>query len=141
MAAERGMTTFAYFMIGNPTETREQIVKTVEFAKAIRPDFVEFSPTNPCPDTELYEMGLKQGIIPNDFWREFARNPQPHFKTMLWEEVLSRDEILDLLDWAFKSFYRRPLYLLRRLSKIRSWSELRRQARAGMKLVLGHQVR
>ena len=136
-AAERGMTTFAYFMIGNPSETREQIVQTVAFAKAIRPDFVEFSPTHPCPGTDLYRMGLEKGIIPNDFWREFALDPQPGFKAMLWEEVLTRDEILDLLSWAFKSFYGRPSYMLRRLTRVRSFSELHRQARAGLKLLLG----
>ncbi|MCX8036462.1 MAG: B12-binding domain-containing radical SAM protein [Candidatus Sumerlaeia bacterium] len=137
LARQRGMTTFAYFMIGNPTETREQIERTVEFAKAIRPDFVEFSPTHPCPGTELYEMALAQGVIREDYWREFARNPRPGVKVKLWEDVLTRDEILHLLDWAFKSFYSRPSYMLQRLSKIRSMSELYRQARAGMKLLLG----
>ena len=137
MAAERGITTFAYFILANPTETREQIKQTVVFAKALRADFVEFSAMLPCPGTEVYQMGLEKGLLRNDYWREFAGNPRRDFTPMLWEETLTRDEILKLLDWAFKSFYGRPLYLLRQLSKVRSWSELHRQARAGMKLLLG----
>ncbi|MBM3333985.1 radical SAM protein, partial [Candidatus Sumerlaeota bacterium] len=135
-AAECGMTTFAYFMIGNPTETREQIEQTVAFAKSLRADFVQFGATLPLPGTEIYEMGLSQGVIANDFWREFAANPRADLQIMLWEEKLARDEILDLLSWAYKSFYSRPSYLFRRLTRIRSVSELYRQARAGLKLLL-----
>ena len=40
---EHGMKTLAYFMIGNPTETREMALKTIEFAKELDPDFVHFS--------------------------------------------------------------------------------------------------
>jgi len=137
LAAARGFTTFAYFMIGNPTETREQIQRTVAFAKELRCDFVEFSPTHPCPGTELYRMALEQGVIPHDYWHDFALHPTPHFKVKLWVDVLPQEEILELLDWAFKSFYGRPSYMLRRLMKIRSWSEFHRQARAGLKLLLG----
>jgi radical SAM superfamily enzyme YgiQ (UPF0313 family) len=135
MAAERDIVTLAYFMIGNPTETRAQIEQTVAFAKSLRADFVHFAVTTPYPGTELYYMGLDRGILPRDYWREFARNPQPDFRPLLWEEVLTRDELIALLDWAYKSFYRRPGYLLRRALKVRSWSELRRQVRAGLRLL------
>jgi len=135
MAAERGITTLAYFMIGNPTETRSQMEQTLAFAMGLRTDFVHFAVTTPYPGTELYRMGLERGVLPRDYWREFARNPQPGFRPMLWEEVLSRDELLVLLDRAYKSFYRRPGYLLRRTLKVRSWSEFMRQLRAGWKLL------
>lgn len=135
MAAERGITTLAYFMIGNPTETQEQIRATVAFAKNLRADFVHFAVTTPYPGTALYRMGLEQGVLPHDYWREFARDPKPGFRPLLWEEVLTRDELVALLDWAYKSFYRRPSYLIRRAMKVRSWSEFRRQVRAGLKLL------
>jgi radical SAM superfamily enzyme YgiQ (UPF0313 family) len=135
MAAERGITTLAYFMIGNPTETRAQIEQTVTFAKNLGADFAHFSVTTPYPGTELYRLGLQRGILPRDYWREFARNPAPGFRPLLWEEVLTRNELIDLLSWAYKSFYRRPSYLIRRLLKVRSLSELRRQARMGIKLL------
>jgi len=135
MAAERGITTLAYFMIGNPTETREQIEATVAFAKSLKADFVHFAVTTPYPGTELYRMGLEQGVLPRDYWREFARDPRPDFRPMLWEEILTRNELIALLDWAYKSFYRRPGYLVRRALRVRSWAELRRQVRAGLRLL------
>ena len=134
-ASRRGITTLGYFMIGNPTETREQIEQTVAYARSIRTDFVHFAVTTPYPGTELYRMGLETGILPHDYWREFARDPQPGFRPLLWEEVLTAGELIALLDWAYKSFYRRPAYLFRRVLKVRSWAEFRRQVRAGLKIL------
>jgi radical SAM superfamily enzyme YgiQ (UPF0313 family) len=135
MASKRGITTLGYFMIGNPSETRAQIEQTIAFAKSLRADFVHFAVTSPFPGTELYRMGLESGILAQDLWREFARNPQPGFRPAVWEEVLTHDELIALLDWAYKSFYRRPGYLVRRMLKVRSWAELRRQVRAGLRIL------
>jgi len=135
MAAERGIATLSYFMLGSPTETRARIEQTVAFAKSLPSDFAHFAITTPYPGTELYRLGLERGVFPRDYWREFARHPQSGFRPMVWDEVLTRDELIGLLGWAYKSFYRRPRYLIRRALKVRSWSELHRQVRAGLKLL------
>ena len=130
-----GIQSLGYFMIGNPTETREQIEKTIQFSKVIEADFIHVSVTTPFPGTELYRMGLAQGIFTHDYWREFAKNPTKEFVPELWEEHLHREELLELLLYAYKSFYQRPGYILRQLFKISSFSELQRKAKAGIKLL------
>ena len=134
MTKEAGISTLAYFMIGSPTETREQIINTIDYAKRLKPDYSHFSITTPFPATPLYEMGLKMGIF-NDYWREFAANPSKDFTPEFWEEHLSGDELNRLLDYAYKSFYTRPEYVLGQMRKVRSFSEFIRKAKAGLRVL------
>jgi anaerobic magnesium-protoporphyrin IX monomethyl ester cyclase len=124
-----------YFMIGNPTETREDILETIRFAKKIKPDYAHFSITTPFPATDLYRMGLEKGILPHDYWREFAKNPTKDFVPLFWEENLDREELIALLKYAYRSFYFRPAYILERIAKIRSWKELKTKTRIGFNLL------
>ena len=48
-----GISSLVYFLIGLPGETRETIQETVDFAKQINPDYVEFYPATPYPGTEF----------------------------------------------------------------------------------------
>lgn len=134
MTRNIGIETLAYFMIGLPGETRAQILETINFAKKLDPDFVQFSVTTPYPATLLYHMGLEKGIIKKDYWKEFAENPSTDFVPELWEENLSRKELLELLKHAYKRFYIRPKYVLKRILQVRSFKEFRRKAKAGLKV-------
>ena len=135
MTHKMGFTTLAYFMIGAPTETKEQIMATINFARKLKTDFVHFSVLTPFPATELYALGLEQGIIKKDFWREFAKNPTADFSPMLWEENFSADELMVLLKLAYKSFYVRPIYIVRELMKVKSFTELQRKVKAGIRVM------
>ena len=136
MTKEAGISTLAYFMIGAPTETRDEMLQTIEFAKRLAPDFVHITIVTPFPGTQLYTMGLEQGRFTHDFWREFAIEPAPDFQPQYWEENVSRPELQELVTHAYKSFYERPDYILRRLAQVRSVGELVRKARAGVKILL-----
>lgn len=131
---EAGISVLGYFMIGCPTETKKEIMETIAFAKELKPDFVHITIFTPFPATEIYRMGLKSGIIKNDFWREFARNPAGNFQPGCWEENFTREELQELLVYAYKSFYTRPGYILKKLTHVRSIGEFKRMARAGLKV-------
>jgi len=130
-----GIETLAYFMIGAPTETKEDIEETISFMKELNPDFVHITILTPFPATDLYSLGLERGILHNDYWREFAKNPTSDFKPYFWEENLTRGELEKYLKKAYKLFYLRPNYILRTLSKIKSFKEFKRKARAGLKIL------
>lgn len=130
-----GIETLAYFMIGSPTETREQILNTINYAKKLDPDYVHFSITTPFPGTELYFMGLREGLFKHDYWKEFAANPTKDFIPQPWDAILNRDELMELLDRAYKSFYTRPTYVIKKIMKVKSPGEFVRKAKAGLKLL------
>jgi radical SAM superfamily enzyme YgiQ (UPF0313 family) len=132
---KHGMKTLAYFMIGNPGEDRAMALNTIQFAKELDPDFVHFSVLTPFPATAIYYKALEDGRFDTDYWAEFAKNPTPDFKPKLWEEHMDRDELIDLLKYAYKSFYLRPKIILKNMSYTHSPLDLFRKARVGLKML------
>jgi len=129
-----GISTLAYFMIGSPGETRAQIGESMRLARELDPDYLHLSITTPFPETDLYRMGFDRGIFDVDYWRKFAADPTTDFVPRVWEENLSRDELIMMLHAGYKDFYLRPGYIWKRLKALRSLSDLRSKARAGMKV-------
>jgi radical SAM superfamily enzyme YgiQ (UPF0313 family) len=135
MTRKQGIAVLAYFMIGNPTETLEEIQTTFSVMRSLRPDFVHLTILTPFPGTQVYEDALERGIIDRDVWREFAANPTAEFTPPHWGEHFTREELSALLIKGYRSFYLRPFYIMRRLAKLRSYGELKRKARAGLKVL------
>jgi len=131
-----GFITYADFMIGSPGETKEEILETIHFAQKIKPDFVQFSITTPYPNTDLYQLGLDKKIFAEDYWLKFAMNPTKDFIPQIWNENLSYDELVNLLDYAYKSFYLRPKFIIRRALNIKSIKNLFRSTKAAVKLII-----
>ena len=131
----QGIPILAYFMIGNPTETLEEIQTTFSVMRWLRPDYVHLTILTPFPGTKVYAEALERGIIERDVWREFATDPSPDFVPPHWGEFFTREELADLLVKGYKQFYVRPGYILRRLLKVRSFGEFKKKARAGLKVL------
>ncbi|NQT94342.1 MAG: hypothetical protein HQ559_16405, partial [Lentisphaerae bacterium] len=134
---EIGIQTLAYFMIGFPGEGEKELQDTMDYALSIDCDYIHAAVTTPFPGTDLYRMGLEQGLYETDYWKEFAANPTQEFVPRLWEENFSRDEMIRQMTGLYRRFYRRPGYVLSQFVRIRSLSEFRRKAKAGMKLLFG----
>jgi len=134
-AEKTGIERLAYFMIGAPTETKEDIYQTIKFAKKIEPDYVHITILTPYPGTIIYQKALVEGVIKNDYWREFAKNPEKGVITQYWEKELSREELFDLLNKFYKKFYGRPIYIFKELLKIRSFKDLIKKTKTGLKIL------
>ena len=119
-----GMETVANFIIGAPTETRAEMDATFKFARSLNPTFVEFHVLVPYPYTEIYKTMLGSGLLKEDAWQAFALNPQPGFKPPLCEQTLSADDLYKLLNEAYRSFYFRPLYMIKQAFKLASFKDL-----------------
>jgi len=130
-----GLETLAYFMIGSPTETKEDILETIKFAKKIKPDYAHITILTPYPATEIYRQALAQGVIKNDYWREFAQHPEKGVITRYWAKELTREELFELLDRFYKEFYRRPLYIFKELLKINSFDDFKKKIKIGLKIL------
>ncbi|MBI9077734.1 MAG: cobalamin-dependent protein [Desulfatibacillum sp.] len=85
MAADRGIASLGFFMMGFPTETYEEMLLTAEYAARSRLHFALFMYLNPFPGTEVARMA---GIDPmsirfKDFFHmpanlSAATDPQMH---------------------------------------------------------------
>jgi radical SAM superfamily enzyme YgiQ (UPF0313 family) len=131
----RNIPVLAYFMIGSPTETVEDIKKTFSLMKKLDPDYVHLTMLTPFPGTEIYKAALQQGIVPHDVWKEYAADPVTDFQPPFWNEYFSLEELQDLTKQGYREFYLRPRHIAKQLAKMRSFSEFRRKARAGMNII------
>lgn len=129
------INSLAYFMLGNPTETRDDIEMTFDFIRTCKADHAHISVTTPFPGTELYRMGLAQGLYDRDYWAEFAADPDESFKPPAWTENFTQEELEELRKEAYRKFYGRPRRVLRELLSLRSLREFRTKARLGWKLL------
>src|SRR3989338_6477666 len=134
LAKEAGIATYADFMIGYPGESLEQIMKTIEFAVELDPEFVQYGITSLFPRTKIYYEALEKGALKEDPWKQAARNHVRDFLPPLASDNLSREELERMQRFAYRKFYIRPSYVFRRLMKVNSLSQLLRQAQAGFSI-------
>jgi len=127
-----GIITLADFMFGNLDEETEDIRKTRQLARQLNPDYIQFSILSPYPDTPIYHLARERGLIPNDIWQEFARNPLMKFESPVWTQHFSREELVAMTRKAYRSFYLRPRFILRQLFRIRSLEQLRTNIRGAL---------
>lgn len=113
-AKEVGLMVLTPFLFGIPGETFEEGLQTIEFACELDPDVANFHAITPFPGTELYENLEKFGTMSNDLsdytYQGIAFTPH----------TMTRKQVAELRQIAFKRFYSRPRFLLKRLLAIRT---------------------
>jgi anaerobic magnesium-protoporphyrin IX monomethyl ester cyclase len=123
MTHEIGIETFAYFIIGYATETPETIRNTINFAKELNPDWVMFTLATPYPHTDLYELAVKENIINKYYWSDFTLG----IRSDRIPYLINNAE--DWISIAYKEFYLRPSYILKKLKKLNSIDTLKKYIR------------
>lgn len=72
-----GITTEAYFMVGNLGETWSSVNHTIEFIKELEADYISCSITVPFPGTEIYKIVKSKGWLQETDYSKF--NAAFHF--------------------------------------------------------------
>ncbi len=67
-----GIDIRATFILGLPTETREESLQTIEFAKELKIAQVRFALATPFPGTRLYDIAKEEGGLTSDDWTSFS---------------------------------------------------------------------
>ncbi len=123
----------AYFILGFPDETEEQIQESIHFSKEIGCKYAYFSILSLFPGTPVYELGKTKNVVQGDPWLEFAKNPVKDFKIPFWTETISRDRLFEILREAYTQFYFSPKYLGQRVIEVlRSPKHTGGMVKAGM---------
>jgi len=125
-AHKLGFTLHGCFMIGAPDETRESAQKTIDFAKSLPLDTVQFSGICVYPGTELYEWAKKNNYIVPKNWTEWL-NDSLEQVTLLNYPQLSKKEIDEFIDKGLRQFYLRPKQIIKMLFSIRNIYDLKRK--------------
>ncbi|MGA2785875.1 MAG: radical SAM protein [Candidatus Bathyarchaeia archaeon] len=113
-----GIWTHATYIIGLPGETREDILRTIKFAKSLDTDSVQFSIATPFPGTPFYMQAKENGWLTTTDWTMYDGG---NFSVLNYPQ-LSTGEIEELHKTALKKWYTsvllRELLHPRRIRKI-----------------------
>jgi len=55
-ARQAGLNTYGFFILGHRLDTPQTVIRTINFAKNLHPDFVSFFCLVPFPGTEVYNL-------------------------------------------------------------------------------------
>jgi radical SAM superfamily enzyme YgiQ (UPF0313 family) len=85
-----------YLMIGFPTETKEEMQETLDFARELDPTYYSLSILVPYPGTEIYDDVIRSGVkLPKEHWEYFFHQSKDMILTDNIDEALI-DECLSL---------------------------------------------
>jgi len=122
---DEGIETVAFFIIGLPGETAEDIQMTIDFAKEIQPDVADFHMLIPLPGTPIYDYLKQNNLLLETDWSKYSFHIEPVFRT----NELSKQEIAEWYHRAYKEFYTDPKYIINRISKMTTMSGIRNNIR------------
>ncbi len=118
-----GIETMAFFIIGLPGETEATVRATVELAVNLEPDVAQFTAATPYPNTPYYEQLKHEGLIHNEWSLYTSRAP------VVGTRQLSPEKLSQLIGQAYRRFYFRPAYIVRRASRLKSPHDIARLCR------------
>jgi len=121
-----------YFMIGNYGETVETIKDTIKYALSISPSYASFNIAVPYPGSEFYE------IVKNNITSDWTVFDGAH--VVYTPPGVTEKEIYRLIVEAYRKFYFNPRFILKRISKIRSLEDLKKNL-TGAKGILSFLIR
>lgn len=113
-----GMEVRLAFMLGNPGETEETLRKTIKYAIDLDPDLVSFNITTPYPGTQMFNWAKANNYLMHENWTEYDLA-----KPVMDLPTIDSKTILRYYKKAYRQFYFRPSYILKRLLKIRSFKD------------------
>lgn len=121
-----GINIRAFFMLGIPTETREESYETIRFAQRLKANWSQFTLCVPFPGTELYGWVQKnepKALSQN--WGDYkthggwAQGNLAYFPTLR-----SQSEMKSLQKEAYRKVYLQPGKVWQHALKVRSFRQL-----------------
>lgn len=124
-----GISIRAFFMLGIPTETRQESLKTISFAKKLDARWSQFTICTPFPGTELYDLVLKEGGLKSQSWADYKTHGGWTEGSLAYvPKGRSIDEMKKLQKQAYRAVYLRPRVFVRFLRDIDSIKKIREYA-------------
>ena len=123
LLSENGMKVTGQFIIGYPTETREDVLKTIRFAKELPIQLAAFASFMPLPGSKIYDDLLAEGRLNGvDYgdmsYYNIVESFSPH---------MTKEELDKLLKKAIREFFLRPsviLYTIKSVGSLSNFFEL-----------------
>lgn len=121
-----------HFMLGLPGETRETIKKTIDFVLKLNPDYMAMGIATPHPKTPFYEFLEKNNYLKTRDWSKYDPLQEPVYDY----SGISGKEIYKALFSAYRRFYLRPEYIIKRVKNIKNLENFNREMKRLLEFIL-----
>ena len=102
MIKQAGLSCSASFMLGYPTETKEEILETIDFAVELGLNNCQFFTTIPEPDTELYIEVQQIKKYTGNLYSKFTIDPtQVNLHDSIASDIFTKEEMNKFLELAY----------------------------------------
>jgi len=118
MMNRAGCKPTGLFMIGFPGETRNEIRKTIKFAKNLDIKRAQFAIFHPMPGSKIWDELKKQGRLKGLDWSKIKPSE------VAYTSEIPAKELKRFQRKAFVTFHLRPKILWYQLREINSWENL-----------------
>lgn len=122
MAKKAGIEVRAFFILGFPGETIETIQDTINFALSNDIDYATFYLPQAYPGTKLYEIAKKEMALDSDFSNYLITGKIPSYIN----KNVGLDKLQLFQKQAYRTFYKRPSYIAKKILNIRSIEDIKR---------------
>jgi len=119
-----GINTVGFFMFGNLGENARTMQETIDFAKSINVDIAQFMILTPYPKTPIREIIEREGKIFENNWENYG---QLGGKAIFEHGQLTRELMEKMYKKAYKEFYWRPEYIVKRIFRKRNLNEIKNE--------------
>lgn len=103
-----GIYVLGNYMFGLPLDTKESMQKTLDLAKELNTEFINFYTVMAYPGSRLYQQARLEGATLPDSWNGYSQHSYDAFP--LATRALSSAEVLRFRDGAFENYFQGELY-------------------------------
>lgn len=138
---QSGIEPDHYLMIGQPTETKKEILDTVNCSLKFKPNIIGIFLVMPLPGSPLFDQAIEEGAIEKDVIDKFIKGDYGQGYEGCWPyyipKGLTLSELIDLRNLAFKKFYFRFSYVVKRIKRdFMSLEKIKRDFKEGFSLLI-----
>ncbi len=130
-----------FLMLGFPTETKEDILKTINCPLVFKPNIFGLHITQPFPGSQLFDEAIREGIIEENVIDKYIDGVYGETFNGAWPKYIPKDvtyeDLIRYRNSAYKRFYLSPRYIIKRIFKdFKSYTKLKFDIKNGLSLMI-----
>jgi radical SAM superfamily enzyme YgiQ (UPF0313 family) len=106
---DAGICVLGNFIFGLPDDTLQTMQETLDLAKELNLEYINFYTAMAYPGSLLYFEAIQNGIPLPDQWHGFSQYGEDTLP--MPTKFITADEVLRFRDYAFTEYFSNPLYL------------------------------
>lgn len=123
-----GITASLFIMVGLPTETKEDMERTIAISPKLKADYIGVHQTTPYPNSRIYRRAISEGKIPADLVDQWTRGDRGRNFRKAWmfyiPDGFTQKDMIDYKRKTYLRFYFDVGWMMRKL-----WSWIRHPIR------------